>query len=270
MKGIVFSEKKQGNIVVYIRNIEMNEDGKILAEWKLEGKKGGVNTQNEGYYYNAEFVQSKIKGNYFENSIQSFRLKEAEDWILKHMDDLRRERDEKIQAKLAEAKKELEQKGTVYFLFIGGDTGRRYIGTGFFDKEEAKRRNYKDEYAEKMIFRNFATEWHQLEREVNTATIEGQRGHIDGLYGTVIIITEKQYEELLKMNEMSKEKQREQAEQKEKEKREKFEEAKRTGKPVLLCSWPEECNDDKECDVDIVETFAMPDGTTKTERTHTY
>jgi len=51
----------------------------------------------------------------------------------------------------------------------------------------------------------------------------------------------------------------------------KFEEAKRTGKPVLLYTYFTDCNDPKEdCDMDQVTIWAMPDGTTKQERTHTY
>lgn len=52
---------------------------------------------------------------------------------------------------------------------------------------------------------------------------------------------------------------------------EKFAKAKTTGKPVLLQETTGECNDsDEECSIDIVRVFAMPDGSTKTTRVHTY
>ncbi|AVF28875.1 hypothetical protein [Paenibacillus larvae] len=52
---------------------------------------------------------------------------------------------------------------------------------------------------------------------------------------------------------------------------EKFEEAARTGKPVLLSSWTEPCNDpNEECSLDAVRKWAMPDGNVKTERNHTW
>ncbi|HHV63408.1 MAG TPA: hypothetical protein GXX51_12340 [Firmicutes bacterium] len=55
------------------------------------------------------------------------------------------------------------------------------------------------------------------------------------------------------------------------ERKAKFDEARRTGKPVALRSWSENCNDPNEsCDVDIVTEYAMPDGTTRTERVHTW
>lgn len=72
---------------------------------------------------------------------------------------------------------------------------------------------------------------------------------------------------------------KEKAEQKEKARKEaaqaarlaKFNEAKRTGKPVLLERWQEECDDPYEqCDIDDVYEYAMPDGTTKTIREHNW
>jgi hypothetical protein len=50
-----------------------------------------------------------------------------------------------------------------------------------------------------------------------------------------------------------------------------FEEAKRTGKPVIIAEWSDECNDpDEECDIDNITKYAMPDGSTKIERSHTW
>ena len=51
----------------------------------------------------------------------------------------------------------------------------------------------------------------------------------------------------------------------------KFLEAKETGKKVKLESWMEDCNDrNEDCSLDNVITYAMPDGTVKTERNHTW
>ena len=50
-----------------------------------------------------------------------------------------------------------------------------------------------------------------------------------------------------------------------------FDEAKRTGKKQLLLKYSDSCNDPNEdCDVDICCEYAMPDGTIKTERHHTW
>lgn len=51
----------------------------------------------------------------------------------------------------------------------------------------------------------------------------------------------------------------------------KFAEAKETGDPVVIRRWSEPCNDPyEECDVDNLVEYAMPDGTTKVERHHTW
>lgn len=55
------------------------------------------------------------------------------------------------------------------------------------------------------------------------------------------------------------------------ERQAKFDEARDIGKPVLLKQWSAECNDPREeCSTDIVTQYAMPDGTTKTTRRHTW
>lgn len=51
----------------------------------------------------------------------------------------------------------------------------------------------------------------------------------------------------------------------------KFDEAKRTGQKVEMASWMEDCDGSvEECSTDFVQEYAMPDGTTKIERQHTY
>lgn len=52
---------------------------------------------------------------------------------------------------------------------------------------------------------------------------------------------------------------------------EKFEQAKQTGQPVEIRRWTTGCNDpDEDCDLDIVIEYAMPDGSTKIVRHHTW
>ncbi len=55
------------------------------------------------------------------------------------------------------------------------------------------------------------------------------------------------------------------------ERQAKFAEARETGKPVFLEKWSEPCSDPREeCSLDIVAQYAMPDGSTKTVRQHTW
>jgi len=66
-------------------------------------------------------------------------------------------------------------------------------------------------------------------------------------------------------------KRQEEVEKKQKEIDEKFKQARETGEKVELERWHENCNDpSEECSLDIVILYAMPDGSTKTERVHTY
>ena len=50
-----------------------------------------------------------------------------------------------------------------------------------------------------------------------------------------------------------------------------FQQAAETGKPVILHQYQAPCNDpNEECDVDDVVVYAMPDGSTKTVRNHSW
>jgi hypothetical protein len=58
---------------------------------------------------------------------------------------------------------------------------------------------------------------------------------------------------------------------KEVEKQAKFDKARNLGNPVVLYQYATWCNDRREeCSTDIVTVWAMPDGSTKTERKHTW
>jgi hypothetical protein len=47
--------------------------------------------------------------------------------------------------------------------------------------------------------------------------------------------------------------------------------AKETGEKQLLSSWSDDCNDPEEdCSLDMVYEYAMPDGSIKNERSHTW
>jgi hypothetical protein len=79
---------------------------------------------------------------------------------------------------------------------------------------------------------------------------------LDAMHGTIATKNERQQKEL-KTQKAAREA--------------KFAEAKETGKPVKLESHPVECNNpEEECSCDLIATFALPDGTTKTKRIHCY
>ena len=52
---------------------------------------------------------------------------------------------------------------------------------------------------------------------------------------------------------------------------EKFSQAKQTGEKVAIGKWSEPCNDNREeCNLDMVTKYAMPDGSAKVVKTHTW
>lgn len=55
------------------------------------------------------------------------------------------------------------------------------------------------------------------------------------------------------------------------ERTKKLREARETGKPVLLSQWTEDCSDSREeCNTDIVQEYALPDGNIEIKRNHTW
>jgi membrane-associated HD superfamily phosphohydrolase len=87
--------------------------------------------------------------------------------------------------------------------------------------------------------------------------------------------TEFSYQQVLDyldpVQEETEKKQAEATKKKEAEKAEKFQQAKETGEPVEIHRYTADCNDpSEECNLDIVTIYAMPDGSTKTVRNHTW
>ena len=83
--------------------------------------------------------------------------------------------------------------------------------------------------------------------------------------------TEFTYQQVLEYIRPAQEEIEKEAEEKKAAKQAKFEEAKTTGEAVELDRYLMPCNDPREeCSTDIVIIYAMPDGTTKTVRNHTW
>jgi hypothetical protein len=77
------------------------------------------------------------------------------------------------------------------------------------------------------------------------------------------------YQEAVEYMRPAKEAQAEKVAKDEAETQAKFDEAKAIGRPVVIKTGSAPCNDpSEECNMDIVTVYAMPDGTTKTERQH--
>ena len=104
-------------------------------------------------------------------------------------------------------------------------------------------------------------------------------GESDGILpsseSSIFYITEDQFKQIKSWieNEDKKAEAEKAAKAKEEEERKQtiFEKAKETGEKQILSRWTDDCNNPREeCSTDIVTVWAMPDGTTKTTRQHTW
>jgi rRNA maturation protein Rpf1 len=89
---------------------------------------------------------------------------------------------------------------------------------------------------------------------------------------TTFTVTNKEVLEMLSIEKVKYEQEKEVRKQEAKKRMDElFAEAKAANKPVKISSWSEDCNDPhEECDIDIVTEYAMPNGSIKTERNHTW
>jgi hypothetical protein len=148
---------------------------------------------------------------------------------------------------------------------LGGDSWRVYVAT-----DEIQTRLGVPEIVEKVEFL-----MNRYRKEtLNEITSKSKKIDINVGY-TVDGWREIELATVLKILQPVAEKSEKEKEERRKAKAEKermaFEEAKATGKPVLLSSYPTDCDGSEEgCDVDIVSIYAMPDGNVKEERVHTY
>ena len=84
-------------------------------------------------------------------------------------------------------------------------------------------------------------------------------------------ISREKLQELINTKRFSEQKKLEAEKQAQEEIKQKFESAKATGGKVLISTWVTDCNDpQEECSTDIIHKWAMPDGTTKITRQHTW
>ena len=122
-----------------------------------------------------------------------------------------------------------------------------------------------------------ADEGKSIRKAVDALGIEF--GESDGILpsseSSIFYITKEQYKQIKSWieNEDKKAEAEKAAKAKEEEERKQtiFEKAKETGKKQILSRWADDCNDPREeCSTDIVTVWAMPDGSTKTERQHTW
>lgn len=147
---------------------------------------------------------------------------------------------------------------TKWFWAIGGDSGKLYVQNGN-DVDTQFREDIKK--IEDTIERRGKFE------VLKAKSVEVQRD--TGLY------TNQWYEisneDMLNIYNEIEASKKAKRDEKEEKKAAIFTKAKETGEKQILNQWSEDCNDPEEsCDVDNIMEYAMPDGSVKTERHHTW
>lgn len=155
----------------------------------------------------------------------------------------------------------------------GGDTHEVYVTTDEI-KEVVKNFRHKNIYIKPLVVDKIQKRINS--REKNEILEKLRDGGVpvsvrDGLYTTDEGWYEIELQKALEILRPYFEKDEKEKKEKEEKVKKAFEEAKRTGKAVVLYEYIDECNDPNEdCSVDIIRILAMPDGTRKEEREHTY
>lgn len=275
-----FEFEKQG-IKFSFRNPKLDQYGTLVMEWKIEGIK--ENKDNDGYYYNSEFLSDKnamsldvkING----KKIAGVRLPEDVLTEIKAIyEQLKAERENNINQVVNEL---VEGKRNIYFHIVGCDFPYYQAWVRNLPKDlqgleqkimtkAIKAIMGKNEYVSNPC------DYLQKAANKNIGSIEELGGNIlnpefnaetqkyYGYENTVVTGFEMKLVDIL---------------QPVLEKREAykkkldaiFEKAKKTGEAQVIREWVDECNEkDLDCSLDIIRVYAMPNGTTKEERIHTY
>lgn len=165
--------------------------------------------------------------------------------------------------------KEEAQKQTVqkWFWAIGGDSGTLYVApdieTEFRPDIRAIAETIENTRARGNIYQMLRDKSTQSDRKTalyTDAWYEISNDDMMQIYDTIV----NKEDEIGKIEKAKQEKRKE-------EQKKTFETAKATGERQVLYKTFDECDDPREeCSMDEIVVYAMPDGSTKTERHHTY
>lgn len=215
---------------------------------------------------------------------QTIEIKSKKQEIIAAVKQQREERRAEMQKKIAQETEEYSRTADLRRCLVMHEDENYcreyYIATLVFVQKEEGLRAYQPEYGNlmKTVPLNHITP--------GMETIMQKASTQYGFYGAAWEISPKQEEELKaeqspaaekaaeEARKIAEEKARKEAEEKAKKELElqkKFDKARETGKPVVIEEIPVPCNDPKEeCNWDNLVVYAMPDGTKKEKRYHTW
>lgn len=280
----VFSFEKKGVTFIF-RNPEWNESYKYMElEWKVSDIK--ENTKNDGFFYCSKFLPQekqilfpdnivingqKVKGVSIPDEDVYKKLKEIYDKMMS--DYIQKKLHQDIEYRLndmtaygiyngisqfdieyivADVREQVEKETGIKALIFADDIAKKLT------KDEEIIKIAEETYRPYPESENWTEEYRSWYRKAAKEKTAPGYGIIPNK-----IIREKIRKLLLEEVEEVK-KERERVE-------ELFKLAKETGEKQLISKWIEDCNDRTlECSTDICYLYAMPDGTQKVERIHTF
>lgn len=176
-------------------------------------------------------------------------------------------------AEQEEKQKELEQIEKDFEALSDGSEIKLVWGTSHTVVVTEGSKAYKHKYFEETSAAIHKLSSQDIQNIIGRKANEVDHGDYEISYTFILSFAEykKVAAEAMRRKEEKEQAKKERDEQRRKEIEAKFEEAKKTGKPVEINRWTEECSDpEEECDLDIVVEYALPDGRTEIKKFHTW
>jgi len=280
MKAINF--EKQG-IKFYFRNPCWDiRSEKLIFEYKVIGIK--ENDKNDGYYYNSSFLSSKNAmelNNVKINNKNIAGVGLPEDILIEVKNLYETKKEQAYQTKLNNDINYTLNDMTSYGIYNGisqfdietivQNIKQKYKSDIFMFSEDIAKILNKDEELKQIAINTYqphpeGNNWREEYLTWYRLAVKEKEAPGIGIIPNKIIkekITNIIINETNKINQIKKDEENKISKL--------FELAKQTGKPQLINHWIVDCNDPKEeCSTDICYLWAMPNGTKKQERTHTW
>jgi hypothetical protein len=265
---------KKSGLNFEFRNLELNKYGDLEMEYKIIGCE---NKDNDGYFYGAKYNEDKKAIVFSEIKVNGIKYKgvilpDKERVIIGNLlEELRNEYEKKVNSTIEQL---LSGEKKISFKIVGCDFPHYQPWVDDIEGLDAQ------ELMEKAVKKVLPGEFtynicdylaKKLKcsigkkdiRAINLKYSEKSQEYY-GLKSDIVTGFEMNLMDILQpvIDHNAKEQSKEQSI---------FDKARNTGEKQILKRWSEECNDKNEdCCIDNVTLYAMPDGSTKTIRNHTW
>lgn len=268
------------------KNPRLNKYNKLVLDWKVIGSDDSENNTHsaDGYFKNAE-LDTEVKAircNFKLNKKKMAGAKPQEDIfneLYSIFEDLKEKRAELFEKTVVEV---AEGKRNINFSIVGCDYP--YYQPYLHDCDEdlkGQEQSIVSEAIKRLTGEKFVSNsCEYIERKLKQAIrpkedinpkafnlrFDKEVQEYHNFKETIVTGFEMKLTDAIKLDELLERKANEEARRKAI-----FDKARETGEKQELSHWTEPCNDpNEECDIDWVYIYAMPDGTTKKVRHHTW